>query len=365
MKNILLFVIATILVCLNCKAQNGYQATGTVKGFDVKNLNVVAYRGSVPDTLAKVPIVDGRFQFVGNVKQPIVAYLIFEGARSGFQIFLENNASYTITFDNSSPAANHVEGGPVQKLFNEYRAILLDVMNKQQLIQKQLNEASFKKDTVLREQLKKYYRDAYLEYQSQLTDFLAKNADTYVAAYVVVSMMNTLKIDQLKEHYAKLGKNAKKTDMGQLIADRIEKTEQLAIGQVAPNFKLTTPNGKKVSLHSIKGKVKLVDFWASWCGPCRNENPNVMAIYNEFHDKGLEIIGISLDDKKELWTKAIADDKLTWYQVSDLKGVTSDVARLYDVTSVPRTFLLDENNRIVGKNLRGDELKAKIAELLK
>ena len=109
----------------------------------------------------------------------------------------------------------------------------------------------------------------------------------------------------------------------------------------------------------------IVDFWASWCGPCRGENPHVVEIYKEYHPKGLEIFGVSLDNNKEAWVKAIADDGLVWKHGSDLKGWQSAPAQLYSVSGIPHTVLLDENNKIIAKNLRGDELKQKIAELLK
>ena len=117
-------------------------------------------------------------------------------------------------------------------------------------------------------------------------------------------------------------------------------------------------------MHSIKGKVKVIDFWASWCGPCRGENPNVVKVYEEFHPKGLEILSVSLDNNKEAWLKAIEDDKLTWNHVSDLQGWNNAAAQLYGVNGIPHLIVLDENNVIVAKNLRGDALKEKIAELL-
>ncbi len=118
-------------------------------------------------------------------------------------------------------------------------------------------------------------------------------------------------------------------------------------------------------MHSIKAKVKVIDFWASWCGPCRGENPNVVAMYKKYHPKGLEILSVSLDNNKEAWLQAIKDDKLTWNHVSDLKGWDCEAAKLYAVNGIPHLVVLDANNVIVAKDLRGDALKAKVAELLK
>jgi thiol-disulfide isomerase/thioredoxin len=130
------------------------------------------------------------------------------------------------------------------------------------------------------------------------------------------------------------------------------------------NFSAPNPQGKVISLKESLGKVTIVDFWASWCGPCRKENPNVVAIYAKFHSKGLNIIGVSLDEDPVKWKEAIAKDKLTWNQVSNLKGWEEPIAKQYKVESIPATFILDASGKVVAQDLRGDELEAKIIELL-
>ena len=143
------------------------------------------------------------------------------------------------------------------------------------------------------------------------------------------------------------------------------KQQKVAVGQKAPDFSATTPDGKTESLHKNLGKATVIDFWASWCGPCRQENPNVVALYNKYKAQGLKIIGVSLDKEKEPWLKAIADDKLDWLHVSNLKFWDDEIAKEYAVEAIPATFLLDANGTIVAKNLKGAELDAKVAELLK
>ncbi len=120
-----------------------------------------------------------------------------------------------------------------------------------------------------------------------------------------------------------------------------------------------------VSLHDLKGKYVLVDFWASWCGPCRGENPNVVAAFNKYKDKGFTVFGVSFDQNKDKWMQAIAADKLAWTQVSDLKGWGNEAGKIYGITSIPQNILLDKEGKIVAKNLRGADLDAKLAEIIK
>lgn len=138
------------------------------------------------------------------------------------------------------------------------------------------------------------------------------------------------------------------------------------IGDYAPTFTAPTPDGATLNINDIDAKVTILDFWASWCGPCRKENPNVVKMYNQYHDKGLEIVGISLDkaQQKDRWLKAIEQDGLTWKHVSNLQGWQEPIAQTYGVRSIPATYILDKDGKIVAKNLRGKALEDKVAELL-
>ncbi|MFR7878739.1 MAG: peroxiredoxin family protein [Butyricimonas paravirosa] len=158
---------------------------------------------------------------------------------------------------------------------------------------------------------------------------------------------------------------AKATGPGKLVAARIQALEGVDVNAIAPDFTLQTPEGEDVALYGVKGKLKIIDFWASWCGPCRMENPNMVKLYAEFKDKGLSVISVSLDEKKDKWVEAIKKDGLTWLHLSDLKGWQGDVIKKYNIDAVPTIFVLDENNRIIAKNLRGEKLKAFVSERLK
>ena len=160
------------------------------------------------------------------------------------------------------------------------------------------------------------------------------------------------------------GKYPQNTYVAQL-HKQVTDERRLAIGQVAPEITLSNPEGKIVSLSSLRGNIVLIDFWASWCGPCRKENPNVVSLYEKYHAKGFEIFGVSLDKTREAWIKAIADDRLPWMQVSDLGYWKSAPAVLYGVTSIPFTLLIDRDGKIIAKKLRGEDLEQKLAELMK
>lgn len=281
------------------------------------------------------------------------------GQRGAIPFMLEN-ANITIS---AGQAGLTVTGSEGQKIYDQFMAINATAQQEAMKLQQEFQAANG--DQAKIQAIQEAYAKLMTDVQAKETELIKANPDSYVSAFVIASGMGQMEYEQLKERYNLLGEKAKAGAQGKAIAAQIAKLESTAIGQIAPNFTITTPEGESISLYDIKGKVKLIDFWASWCGPCRGENPHVVEIYKEYHPKGLEIFGVSLDNNKEAWVKAIADDGLVWKHGSDLKGWQSAPAQLYSVTGIPHTVLLDENNKIIAKNLRGDELKQKIAELLK
>ena len=359
MRKLLLSIVAASMTLAACNAQSGYKVTGTVEGMPDGKAIIATVNGSTLDTLAKADVKNGSFEFTGNVSEPTGAYIMVIGQRGAIPFMLEN-ANITIS---AGQAGLTVTGSEGQKIYDQFMAINATAQQEAMKLQQEYQAANG--DQAKIQAIQEAYAKIMTDVQAKETELIKANPDSYVSAFVIASGMGQMEYEQLKERYNLLGEKAKAGAQGKAIAAQIAKLESTAIGQIAPNFTITTPEGESISLYDIKGKVKLIDFWASWCGPCRGENPHVVEIYKEYHPKGLEIFGVSLDNNKEAWVKAIADDGLVWKHGSDLKGWQSAPAQLYSVTGIPHTVLLDENNKIIAKNLRGDELKQKIAELLK
>ena len=359
MRKLLLSIVAASMTLAACNAQSGYKVTGTVEGMPDGKAIIATVNGSSLDTLAKADVKNGSFEFTGNVSEPTGAYIMVIGQRGAIPFMLEN-ANITV---NAGQAGLTVTGSEGQKIYDQFMAINTTTQQEAMKLQQEYQAANG--DQAKMQAVQEAYAKLMTDAQAKETELIKANPDSYVSTFVIVSGMGQMEYEQLKERYNLLGEKAKASAQGKAIAAQIAKLESTAIGQIAPNFTITTPEGESISLYDIKGKVKLIDFWASWCGPCRGENPHVVEIYKEYHPKGLEIFGVSLDNNKEAWVKAIADDGLVWKHGSDLKGWQSAPAQLYSVSGIPHTVLLDENNKIIAKNLRGEELKQKIAELLK
>lgn len=194
------------------------------------------------------------------------------------------------------------------------------------------------------------------------------NSNSKAYRFALGAIVQTLKsknhpafIDYAKLFINKYGAENKTYIEG--LKNSVEDAKNFLVGAVAPDFEQNTPEGQPMKLSDLRGKVVLVDFWASWCGPCRRENPNVVKLYNKYKDQGFEILGVSLDKTKDKWVKAIEKDELTWHHVSDLRGWSNKVAKRYSVSSVPHTILLDKDGKILARNIRGESLEKALADI--
>lgn len=201
--------------------------------------------------------------------------------------------------------------------------------------------------------------------QDQMNVFLQQYNDSDVAPYFIeMNMLRMMSLEQISSFYDRFTDRVKQTEKGKEIGERIALLKKLAPGSFAPEFELTTPDGKKLALKDLRGHIVLIDFWASWCGPCMDEMPNVKALYEKYHDRGLEIVGVSMDNNKAKWEGAIERTGLVWHHVSSLKGMNRcPVAKLYQVVAIPKLYIVGKDGKIIAKDLRGEDLREKIDEL--
>ena len=201
--------------------------------------------------------------------------------------------------------------------------------------------------------------------QDQMNAFLQQYHDSDVAPYFIeMNMLRMMSLEQISSFYDRFTDRVKQTEKGKEIGERIALLKKLAPGSSAPEFELTTPDGKKLALKDLRGHIVLIDFWASWCGPCIDEMPNVKALYEKYHDRGLEIVGVSMDNNKAKWEGAIERAGLVWHHVSSLKGMNRcPVAKLYQVVAIPKLYIVGKDGKIIAKDLRGEDLREKIDEL--
>lgn len=315
------------------------------------------------DTLGKTVSKNGKFVIKGKVSEPVIAFLVLEDVKYKSPIFLEN-ADFSVQPGSDNKSLQITGGGELQKQEQEYwdtfqendrdilaeKAKLKEAREKKNLFEVMMRRANLLDLDSVRNEIE--------------NRFIAGHPNSLVSLYHFYTNMGDLDFGQMQAKYNLLGDEMKKTEWGKVITARYENWERVAIGSVAPDFTLNTPEGKPVSLYGIKAKVKILDFWASWCGPCRAENPEVVELYRKYHSKGLEILSVSLDSKVVSWKTAIEADGLSWIHVSSLKGWRCPVASLYRINSVPSMFILDENNRIIATKVSGEQAREIIGKIL-
>ncbi|WP_224490415.1 redoxin domain-containing protein [Robertkochia flava] len=321
-----------------------------------------AAQGEIIDTLE---IMNETATLSGTAAQPGFHALIIENVRGGLPFILEEG-NIEITAYKDSINRSLVEGTPTNADISNYTDATEELGKRYNDIMGQMRDASMKGDTVtlnvMRETMMELQEDASgMEYQ-----FAKDNPSSFFSVILMNNMLRTQSqpIDSVSKLYNALDENLKTSDFGKFVSESIEANNKVKIGAKAPEFSAPTPEGGELALNEILGKVTIIDFWAAWCKPCRVENPNMVKLYEEYHDKGLNVIGVSLDATKDAWVKAIEEDGLPWHQVSHLQRGNDPIARMYNVNSIPATFVLDENGVIVAKGLRGEELYNKIAEML-
>lgn len=290
-------------------------------------------------------------------------YLTFENSANHIFYIIENRPIVMVTYKDSLGVAK-IKGGPQNNAYSTYNAKMINFSKRLNLVNQKFTIAEQQGNVKAQKKIHKNKNAIRSKEKKYLTNFVKKHPNSPVSLLVLSRSMSSkkLKDSEIKKLLGTLNQSLQNSRIGR----RLEHLVGLSmdIGDHANNFNAPTPDDTTLSLEDAMGKITIIDFWASWCAPCRAENPNVVKIYNKYHDKGLNIIGISLDKSKEKWIKAIVDDELPWYHVSNLRFWEEPIAKAYGVKGIPATFIIDEQGVIIAKNLKGKALENKIEALL-
>jgi peroxiredoxin len=306
----------------------------------------------------------GKFFFKGFIQTPSSAILDLKDDKQDYFRFILEPRNITITGTGDSLNLLTISGSSVNDDDKILKMRVEYITRWQNTNSKLFDEANKAKNIEVLDSLDEVDNEILKETRKVVAAFVKDYPHSMRSALAILENYGYYaEADEVEPLYNMLDDKLKSSAKGIEIKKLIELYRSVAIGKVAPDIIQTTPEGKKVNLSSLKGKYVLVDFWASWCGPCRRENPNVVKTYSQFKDKGFEIFGVSYDTKKDKWEKAIKDDGLTWYHVSDLQGWKNSTSDQYGIKAIPSNLLLDKDGRIIAKNIFGKKLSQKLTEI--
>lgn len=374
MKKLVGFAVLLLFIGLSCKPifNNQFTVSGEIQGAAGKELKLMEFTNTQVITIDSVVLAEnGAFELKANTAQPTVFVLNLDGRLIPF--LAENGNEVEVRADiNTYDKAYEIYGSAgseaLKSFFGAFNAFQENVNQLNVFIEPYVNTPQFDSVRVIAQTR---YEALEAKQREFVYDFFKKTDETVVPIYAILFAGGFISPENDYAWYeARLAQfetshpRSKYTAYLKKFMEPYAAQANLQIGKPAPDFSLKTPEGKSLKLSDLRGKYILIDFWASWCAPCRKENPNVVRLHNRFKDKGFDILGVSLDRDSTAWVKAIKDDQLNWPQVSDLKYWDSQAAGLYNITGIPATYLIDPKGVIVGRNLRGQELEAKLESLL-
>ncbi|MDR3329204.1 MAG: AhpC/TSA family protein [Prevotellaceae bacterium] len=362
---------AALCVLAGCSSvpAGRYRIAGTWKDGDGKLVYLKQQVGKQAyEVLDSAVVAGGKFAFDGQLEDITLRTLSVDQHNNDLILTLEENllkvtVSTKLSEKKGTPYITvAIGGGKEQKVLEKSK--LLEMGKSMMQLGMMMAAAQAKGNPAKLDSIVKAFEVIQVAQDSTLRAFIAEHTDSYAIAYLLSGFVATsYPLAEVEGYYEQLTPRVKESSAGKQLAARVAALKMLNVGSVAPDIELPAPDGTPVKLSSLRGKYVLLDFWASWCGPCLREMPNVKDIYSKYRSKGFEVYAVSLDSKREAWTKAIESNQLGWLHVSSVLGWDCPVAATYNVTGIPKMFLLDTEGRIVATDLRGEELQAKVASL--
>ncbi len=375
------FVIALFNACTDSKSKNnsGFEIKGNLSNSKSESIFLEKLSQQGP-TVVDSAIINEKGEFVINNYSPSVGFYRLRLSSSNFaMLVLDSAQKITITGDARDLGNTYkIEGSPDTKLYLEYNELAKGQKIRTDSLESVFNNALIvqKLDSLSADSLSKELQKPYEKMIASYSDIIAKKIKENASSFASIMAIQQIKPEFYLDAYQALDKglgdkypnNADVKSFHGMIQQTemmVSRTQAIKVGVEAPELILPMPNDKDLPLSALRGKVVLIDFWASWCGPCRKELPNVKRCYEKYKNKGFEILGVSLDKNRDEWIEAISKEGLTWPQVSDLKFWQSEACQIYAVQSIPYTVLIDKKGIIIATDLRGADLDKKLAEVLK
>jgi len=358
------FLLALGVAFFACTQQKGFKIEVNLEGADGQILLEQRVSGEwvAVDT---ADIVDGTAVLEGEVEFPGAYYISNVGQRAKALVFVENS-NMKMTAKADSIYFADVTGSKTQDEYKVVNDKIKKISDEYMAYYQDSRKAAAEGDTAKANELMNKVEELYSSSNTIQEDFVKENPASYVTPYFLARIQYEKDVDQLDSLLTALDPKLDKVRTIIELKEKVENMKKVAVGQIAPDFVQNDADGNPVRFSDVYSthELTLLDFWASWCGPCRRENPNVVAVYNEFKDAGFTVFGVSLDKDKDAWLKGISDDNLTWTHVSDLAYWNNAAAQIYSVSSIPQNLLINKKGEIVAKNKREDELGKAVAEIL-
>jgi peroxiredoxin len=367
MKNLVLIILAALFTFVSCadkkQPAEKFNVFVSISDFDGNQVKVQRRTGDIWVTVDSALVEAGVVKLSGEIEGQEMLFLSLQDVRGNVPFFAEA-AEITIKVDLNNLRSAEITGSAAHQRyleftneFDQYDEILYQAYQA-------YRAAEEDGDTTAKSQANDAYELAEKEKKQFLVNHIMQNNSDVVSHYILFRNSYQFELDELESMVVNFDAEKESTYLEALM-DRVLVLKSVAVGMPFKDFEQGNQNDEPIKLSSKVGtKLLLVDFWASWCAPCRVENPNIVAVYNDYKDKGFDVYGVSFDTNKDKWLEAIEADKLTWTHVSDLKGWGNEAGKLYGVQSIPHSVLLDANGTIVAKNLREEALREKVAELL-